>query len=158
MNLLQEIVARNAGRKHPFLVGPGFQLTVEDLAKQTLNLSDIGEGDVVALVGDFDVISLAMLLALIDHNAVVVPLTADTANEHDYFCEVAEVDVLITGARIRRLRRKRGAHPLLASLREAGHPGWCCFPPELPGGRRRSCTTSPGSWLVIVRHGQLSVH
>jgi long-chain acyl-CoA synthetase len=127
VNLLQEIVARNGSRKHPFLVGPGFQLTVEDLAKQTPDLSEIGEGEVVALVGDFDATSLAMLLALIDHNAVVVPLTADTANEHDYFCEVAEVDVLITGAQIRRLRRQRSAHPLLTSLREAGHPGLVLF-------------------------------
>lgn len=129
MNLLQEIVTRNAGRKDPFLVGSTFHLMVEDLAKQRLDLGGIGKGDVVALVGDFDAESLAALLELIDRNTVVVPLTADTVYEHDYFCEVAQVDVLINinGRQIRRLRRQRGTHPLLASLREAGHPGLVLF-------------------------------
>ena len=60
-----------------------------------IDFSDIREGDVVALIGDFDARSISILLQLIGMNFIVVPLTDDTRSQHDYFFESALVDVII---------------------------------------------------------------
>ena len=45
------------------------------------------KGDVVALIGDFEPESIATLLTLLDIGAIVVPLTKDTIEQHEYFID-----------------------------------------------------------------------
>jgi long-chain acyl-CoA synthetase len=128
MELLDELVGRNASRKQPFLIAPDTQLTFDDLlSNQAVGLSQVHAGDVVALVGDFDARSLSTLLRLIDLGVIVVPLTQATAPEHEYYFEAAEVDIVIDGCGLRRRKRKSAANPLLGQLRQAGHPGLVLF-------------------------------
>ncbi len=81
---------------YPFLIYRGGELRFADIAdSNTVDLSDVQAGDVVALIGDFNSRSIQTLLKLIDRQAVLVPLTVDTRGQHDYFFEAAHVDIVI---------------------------------------------------------------
>ena len=128
MNLMKELAERNASRREPFLVGPNFQLKIEDLLKhKDVDLECVRPGDVVALIGDFDALSLATLLRLIDLCVTVVPLTEATRPDHEYFFEASAVDVVVEGGVARRRDGVREPSPILARLREAGNPGLVLF-------------------------------
>ena len=100
-------------------------------ARATLSEQKISSGTVISLEADFSPASVAMLLALIDHAAVLVPLTDSVEAQKPEFREVAEVEVVVaidtdgetrflrTGAEVR--------HPLLLTLRGRRHPGLVLF-------------------------------
>lgn len=128
MELLKELAERNASRTEPFLISRNFQLKFDDLMSSGgFGIDCIRSGDVVALIGDFDAHSLATLLHLIDRRAIVVPLTAATHPEHEYFFESASVDVVIETGTARSIRDAQASHPLLDQLRQTGHPGLVLF-------------------------------
>jgi len=128
MNLMKELAERNASRREPFLVGPNFQLKIEDLLNhKDVDLECVRPGDVVALIGDFDALNLATLLRLIDLYVTVVPLTEATRQDHEYFFEASTVDVVVEGGLARRRDGVREPSPILARLREAGNPGLVLF-------------------------------
>jgi len=112
---------------YPFLIHNGNQLKFKDIASQSpIDLSLVKAGDVVAIIGDINPPSILTLLRLIDLAVVVIPLTNDTANEHEYFFESALVDVVIkNGIVSRRTQNKR--HALIDALREKGHAGLVLF-------------------------------
>ena len=70
--------------------------------QESVDLSDVCKGDVVALIGDFDPKSILTFLQLIDKNVILVPLTVDTIAQHEYFFESALVDVVIEGDSVKR--------------------------------------------------------
>ena len=128
MELLKELADRSASRKGPFLIAGDFELTFADLlATDETDIRSIRSGNVVALIGDFDARSLATLLRLIDRGAILVPLTEATHPEHEYFFDAASVDFVIEGKAVRRRSEVQGTDPLLAHLRQAGHPGLVLF-------------------------------
>ncbi len=86
----------------------------------------IHQGDVVAIIGDFDPASILSLLRLIDLGVVVVPLTVETKREHEYFFESALVDVIIDETGVKR-RFHSQKHDLIEKLRENGHAGLVLF-------------------------------
>lgn len=89
-------------------------------------MSLVNQGDVVAIVGDFDPVSILTLLRLIDLGAVVVPLTVETKRQHEYFFEAALVDVVIDENVVtRRLHNQK--NDLIEELREFGHAGLVLF-------------------------------
>lgn len=90
------------------------------------DLSEIRKGDVVALIGDFNPISILTLLRLIDMGAIVIPLTKETKKEHEYFFESAFVDVIVNKTRVVRLQHK-GSHALIDELRRKEHAGLVLF-------------------------------
>ena len=91
-----------------------------------VDLSSIREGDVVALIGDFDAISVNTLLRLIDIKVVIVPLTEDTKHLHESFFESAHVDVVINRDGL--FRRNPGvSNPLLDELRARRRAGLVLF-------------------------------
>ena len=49
------------------------------------DIDQVGKGDVVSLIGDFNAESIATLLHLLSRGAIVVPLTNETSSQHDYF-------------------------------------------------------------------------
>jgi long-chain acyl-CoA synthetase len=116
-----------AGVDHPFLISNDQAVRFSDIASQApLDLSEIQPGDVVAIIGDFEPMSVLTLLRLIDFGAVVVPLTKATAREHEYFFESAFVDAVIVEGRLSR-RSHDGSHSLLSVLKDRGHPGLVLF-------------------------------
>ena len=98
----------------------------EVVNQQNVDLSEVNSGDVVALIGDFNPQSILTLLQLIEKNIILVPLTADTRAQHEYFFESALVDVVIEGEDVKR-RNHRQKHILIESLRSKEHGGLVLF-------------------------------
>lgn len=91
----------------------------------------IAPGAVVALEADFSPDSVALLLALIAHGAIIVPLTKSVKSKREEFLEVAQVETCLSqredGA-FEALRIGDGAtHELYAKLRGNSHPGLVLF-------------------------------
>jgi long-chain acyl-CoA synthetase len=81
---------------------------------------------VVAIIGDFNPNSILTLLKLIDIGVIVVPLTIETKNEHEYFFESAFVDFVIEEDSIVK-RQHHGSHSLINDLRRKKHSGLVLF-------------------------------
>lgn len=127
MDLLARLEDSWRERPYPFLEHGDSELHFHDLAACTPDfLSDIQPGQVVALIGDFEPVSISCLLQLIQQRAIVVPLTSATAHDHEYFFEAALVDAIISPAGLTR-RKHDNAHALIQSLRELDHPGLVLF-------------------------------
>ena len=104
MKLLERLGEIWQGSEQPFLFYRDAALRFSQVVSHTWR-RPLGRqaGDVVALIGDFDPPSILALLHLIDLGAIVVPLTVETAPEHEYFFESAAVDVVIAnGVAVRR--------------------------------------------------------
>lgn len=128
MELLDKLANVWKNIDYPFLIYKGKELRFSEIANQSsIEISEIvHKGDVVAIVGDFNPESIFMLLRLIDIGVVVIPLTAETRHEHEYFFESALVDVVIDGNEIKRIKHNR-KHELIDKLRELGHAGLVLF-------------------------------
>jgi acyl-coenzyme A synthetase/AMP-(fatty) acid ligase len=102
------------GTDAPFLVTPEGSTRFADIEEATeLDLSFVAAGEVVAIVGDFDPLSIRALLELIDRGAIVVPLTKETEVQHDYFFETVRPSVVIRGGDVTRMNSElRPAGPL----------------------------------------------
>lgn len=111
----------------PFFIRGDESLSFSDVAEAGhIDLSAVEPGDVVALVGDFDAISVNTFLRLIDLRAVIVPLTKDTQQQHEAFFNSAKVDVVISSGSVTS-RSHEDFHPLLESLRSDEHAGLVLF-------------------------------
>ena len=127
MGLLDKLEKRWYGVGHPFLIHSDRELKFSDIAGQTLiDLSIIKNGDVVALIGDFDPQSILTLFQLIDKDVILVPLTTATKAQHEYFFESSLVDAVIEGGSVRRIEHN-SKHELLEKLREQKHGGLVLF-------------------------------
>lgn len=112
---------------YPFLIHRGKELRFSNIAKEiSVDLSPIRQGDVVAIVGDFNPSSILTLLRLIDIGAIVVPLTVETIHEHEYFFESALVDFVIKDNTLARIVHDK-KHDFIEQLRELGHAGLVLF-------------------------------
>lgn len=109
----------------PFLINSQGSLSVGELAA-SWPLEEIKPGDVVALIGDFDAQTISILIALIDLCAVVVPLTTDTSERHEYLFEASLVDFVIEDGQVRR-RQHSDTNHVLEALRLTSHPGLVLF-------------------------------
>ena len=112
---------------YPFLIHSTGELRFSEITeKESLDLSSVKKGDVVALIGDFDPQSILTLLLLIDKNIILVPLTMDTQSQHEYFFQSALVDVVIEGSSVRRIEHK-AKHEFIEQLRLKEHAGLVLF-------------------------------
>jgi long-chain acyl-CoA synthetase len=102
-----------------------------DVWRDRLADAALPPGRVVSLEGEYGPSSVGALLAVIEAGHIVVPLTADSASQHDSFHDIAGTEW--------RIRLDGGDAPLLAptgrqtdhalyqKLRAAGHPGLILF-------------------------------
>lgn len=128
MDILAELARRHASHDGPFLIDGAREIRFRDILRaDDIDLSTVAPGDVVALIGDFDPLSVKTLLHLFDRRAIVVPLTVDTRQEHDYFFATAKVDVVIEGASLARRRARQAKNPALDDLRRRHLPGLIVF-------------------------------
>lgn len=112
---------------YPFLIHDGEKLSFSQIVDQThIDLSLVKQGDVVAIIGDFNPPAILTLLQLIDLGAIVVPLTVETVREHEYFFESAYVDVIIKDG-VASFRSHDDSHELIDNLRNLGHAGLILF-------------------------------
>jgi len=128
MDLLKDLKQLWIGVEYPFLTLDKKPLYFSDLDNaSSIDLSIVNEGDVVALIGDFDPPSIVTLLKLIDLGAIIVPLTAETKHEHAYFFDSSSVDVVINNGNINRIREKQKQDEHLSILRNDKRPGLVLF-------------------------------
>ncbi len=88
-------------------------------------------GSVTALEADFSPSAAALLLALVESGAIVVPLTESVRPKKSEFLETAEVEAVIEiDAEDRAsfsLTGRKARHPLIMTLKDQGHPGVVLF-------------------------------
>ena len=96
-----------------------------------LDAHGIGNGHVVALAGDFSPETCALLLALIDRHAIIVPLTLAVEAHWEEFMHTAEVEHIIqfddAGAWHLESTGVAASHELIRRLRDSGAPGLVLF-------------------------------
>lgn len=127
MSLMGLLANRWDGVDGPFLISGDHSLRLgELLARGAEHLDPVRPGDVVALIGDFDAQSIADMLTLIERRVVLVPLTALTRNDHEYFLQTALVDWVVEDGSVTK-RAHQDTHPLLDELRTRDHPGLVLF-------------------------------
>lgn len=127
MPITQMLMSRWPDPGLPFLISAHDSLSVGEILSTDLShLDAIGAGDVVAVVGDFSARSTAEVLSLIERAAILVPLTVETRNDHEYFYVSALVDWVVEGGRAAR-RAHSDSHSLIDKLRTRGNPGLVLF-------------------------------
>jgi len=91
----------------------------------------LAPGTVVSLEADFSPTSIALLLALVEHGAIIVPLTPSVETKKPEFRDIAQVEATISVACDDRAHLQRtgvvASHDLFAGLRIAGRPGLVLF-------------------------------
>lgn len=127
MKIIDRLTQIWAGISYPFLIHNGEELRFSQIAEQApIDLSMVKQGDVVAIIGDFNPSSILTLLRLIDLGTIVVPLTIETVNEHEYFFESAHVDVVIKDDIVAR-RFHDDSNDLIDLLKRKAHAGLVLF-------------------------------
>jgi acyl-coenzyme A synthetase/AMP-(fatty) acid ligase len=112
---------------YPFFIYNDIELKFSQIISQNpIDLSLIQPGDVVAIIGDFTPACILTLLRLIDLDTIIVPLTAETEHEHEYFFKSALVDVVIKDGLVNR-RSNNQKHELINYLRKKNHAGLILF-------------------------------
>jgi len=96
-----------------------------------LDAEQIERGAVVSIEADFSPRAIALMLALIDHNCIIVPLSSSVRSQIPEFREIAQVEVVISVSAddIPLISRTDVTvdHPVLFELRQAEHPGLILF-------------------------------
>ncbi len=127
MKIIEKLAEVWTGIDYPFLIHKDEELRFSQITSQSpVDLSQVRNGDVVAIIGDFNPSSILTLLRLIDIGAIIAPITVVTRHEHEYFFESALVDVVIEGVEVRR-RSHSQQHELIEKLRELRHAGLVLF-------------------------------
>ena len=103
---------------------------VERLSKALVQ-HGVPRGAVVSVEADFSPRAVALLLALIEHGAIIVPLTSSVEEKKPEFREIAQVECLISIDAQDRLQiemtGRSAGHELLRGLKSLGHPGLILF-------------------------------
>ena len=127
MKVLEKLKKNWAGTDTPFLIQNNDNLKFSDLdQKSHFEKNKIQQGDVVALIGDFNIQTISTLLHLIDMNVIVVPLTKETRYQHEYFFEVALVDVIIENNHLKKVVHNK-KNKLIDTLRNKKRAGLILF-------------------------------
>jgi long-chain acyl-CoA synthetase len=127
MKILDQLSAIWKDIEYPFFIHNGNKYKFSQIASQNpVDLSQVHQGDVVAIVGDFFPSCILTLLRLIDLGAIVVPLTVETTQEHEYFFDSALVDFIIKDEVVER-RVHNGKHEFINTLKSKNHAGLILF-------------------------------
>ena len=123
----EAIVWRDIGYRYADL------LALWDEAAKALDADGVGPGRVVSLEADYAPHAVAMLLALVERAAVVVPLTSAVREERAGFLEIAEVSDRVLAGSEEEWKVAPGPAPggpareLTRALVASGHPGLVLF-------------------------------
>ena len=127
MDLMEKLKGIWKDTDYPFLIHPTGELRFSKITKQEgIDLSEVKSGDVVALIGDFDPLSILTILQLIKKRVILVPLIVETKAQHEYFLNSALVDVVIENRAVRRIKCN-SKNKLIEDLRSKRHAGLVFF-------------------------------
>ena len=104
-----------------------------ELQRVEAELESLGvpRGSIVSVEADFSPRSVALLLALMDRNAILVPLTTSVNEKKPEFREIAEVEWILSLDATDSVAAERTGctprHEIMLGLKSAGHPGLVLF-------------------------------
>ncbi len=117
------------------VVSSGKEYTFRDIYEEYENAlsflqeNAVKQGQVVALLADFTPVSMALMLALVECDVIIVPISK-TIKQIDSYLRVSETEVFIDASgdslRIKRMGNVV-EHPMLLQLRETRNPGLILF-------------------------------
>lgn len=111
----------------PFLIGHQQILSFKQVVvSDREHLESIQAGSVVALIGDFDEVSISNMLFLIDRDVILVPLSPLTRKDHEYFFDACGVQWIVEGTDVK-LVESNFAHQLIDDLRARNNGGLVLF-------------------------------
>jgi long-chain acyl-CoA synthetase len=110
-----------------FLIHDDVKTSYSDIiSKDPAFLREVCPGDVVAIVGDFDPLSIKSLLYLLDLGAIVAPLSISNRIDHAYLIKTSCAKFVVEGETINRTTNTE-INPLIAELKSRGNPGLILF-------------------------------
>ncbi len=132
---LHERFEQNAHKQ--FIIWNGTPYLYKDLSaeiaqwSEKLKANNVVAGNTVSIEGDYSPNTVALLLALIELDTIIIPLTSSIEMHKDEFREIAQVQVCINvsdddSSTITHTKRSI-ENPLLKQLVEQGHPGLVLF-------------------------------
>lgn len=126
-SILKFLQSRDIDFSRPFFTNGEYSLSLKDVINRNFEyLENIKQGDVVALIGDFDETTISTFLQLIERKVVLVPLTTETTSDHEYFFETAQVEWIVHNGTVKKIESEK-EHALLSDLRSRGNPGLILF-------------------------------
>jgi len=127
LSKILDILEKEYPSEKSLILHRNFQVKFKDLLKsETIGLEKIREGDVVAIIGDYEPTTIKTFLKLIDKKAIIIPLTKDTKSDHDYYFKEACVDYVIENNTITEIKQKR-KNDLLSEFRKTSDAGLILF-------------------------------
>ena len=82
------------------------------------HLNQISEGDVVALIGDFDKLTIQNFINLIDKKAIIVPLTKETKKDHKKYLKVSQVDFVVNRKKVISLKKSKVKRGIIKQIQK----------------------------------------
>jgi acyl-coenzyme A synthetase/AMP-(fatty) acid ligase len=99
--------------------------------QEILHQEDVARGSVVIIKADFSPNSIALFLALIEHQCVLVPLTTSVGSKIDEFIQIAQGECIIeidnTDAYTIKKTSHEAVHEYYTELKKRKHPGLILF-------------------------------
>ena len=133
MEILNILKQKWKNVRTPFFINSNGNLFFDDIINaKTIDISEVKSGEVVALVGDFNPNTILILLKLIEKKTIILPLTKDTNEQHEYFFDKAYVDIVIIDNVIKRINHQK-KHELIDFLRKKKHGGLILFSTGITG-------------------------
>lgn len=123
----EKLIQNNLKQNKILIQHRNYKIKYKDIYKsKQINLDKINSGDVVALIGDFDEISIKTLLILIEKKTIIVPLTNNTKSLHRYYFENACVNYIIENSQIKKNNLSK-KNKLLEKFKKKREPGLVLF-------------------------------
>ena len=128
MKILPILEKKWKNNSDAFLITDNKYFYFSDIKKVDLSFLDIvQEGDVVALIGDFNLISIASIFKLIEIGAIVAPITSKTSNDHVYYFETIKAKYIVDNGKISNSSHEQNNHELILRLKKSNKAGLIFF-------------------------------
>lgn len=128
MYIIKELTKKWDQIQNPFLIHPNGELFFKDILEHsTKNLDRIQPSDVVALIGDFDPKTISIMLNLMEKKAIIVPLTKETRDQHNYFFDSASVKYVFEYDKFKTIKKNYQKKDLLTNLQNRKKGGIILF-------------------------------
>jgi len=96
MKIIESLRQKWENLDQHFIITDEISCSFKDLELIDLNfLNEVKQGDVVALIGEFDALTVISFITLLDKGAIVVPLTNINKNDHNNYFEILKVDLVV---------------------------------------------------------------
>lgn len=128
MSILKKLSEQWKETNQDFLITDKKSFKFEDLENIKLNFLDsIKSGDIVALIGDFDPISIISLIRLLDIGAIVAPLTQSSETNHRKYFSILKPNYILKNGKIISHSNKKSSNKFIKKLKSEHESGLIFF-------------------------------